>query len=280
MRLVTWNIQAGKGCDGVIDLARIVAVARSLADADVFCFQEVSDGFEAVAGTADQGAQLAELLPDHRAVFGAAVEVIDQNGRSRRFGNMTISRLPIRQVAHHLLPWPRTGVTRSMRRIALEVAVQAGFGPIRIVNTHLEFHSAAQRDAQIARLLDLQQEASESPLLGSALAHAEPYGSQIVPASSILCGDFNFDVADPQYRLLQGSARPGLNYRDAWSICHADRAHPRTCGIHDHVQWPNGPDCRDFVFVTQDLADRVRRVEVDEATAASDHQPVLLELAD
>lgn len=280
MRLVTWNIQAGKGCDGVIDLARIVAVARSLADADIFCFQEVSDGFEAVGGAADQGAELAALLPDHRAVFGPAVEAIDRNGRSCRFGNMTLSRLPVRQVAGHLLPWPRTGVTRSMRRIALEVTVQASFGPIRIVNTHLEFYSAVQREAQVARLLDLQQEASESPLVVSGLEHVEPFGSQIATASSVLCGDFNFDVTDPLHRLLHGSARPGLNYRDAWHICHPDWRHSPTCGIHDHIQWPNGPDCRDFVFVTDDLVHRVCRLEVDEATAASDHQPVLVEMAD
>lgn len=280
MRLVTWNIQAGKGCDGVIDLARIVAVAKSLADADIFCFQEVSDGFGAVDGGVEQSAQLAALLPDHRAVFGPAVEAIDRNGRSRRFGNMTLSRLPIRQVAGHLLPWPRTGVKRSMRRIALEVTVQASFGAIRVVNTHLEFHSAAQREAQIARLLDLQQEASVSPLIGSGSEPIEPYGSQIAAASGLLCGDFNFDVSDPQYRLLHGSARPGPNYRDAWAICHPDRAHPPTCGIHDHVQWPNGPDCRDFVFVTEDLTDRVCRIEVDGTTAASDHQPVLIEMSD
>ena len=40
------------------------------------------------------------------------------------------------------------------------------------------------------------------------------------------------------------------------------------------------PDCRDFIFVTEDMAGRVRRMEVDGETAASDHQPVLIELAD
>jgi endonuclease/exonuclease/phosphatase family metal-dependent hydrolase len=147
-------------------------------------------------------------------------------------------------VAGHLLPWPRTGVKRSMRRIALEVTVQASFGAIRVVNTHLEFHSAAQREAQIARLLDLQQEASVSPLIGSGSEPIEPYGSQIAAASGLLCGDFNFDVSDPQYRLLHGSARPGLNYRDAWTICHPDRAssthlrNPRSCAMAQRARLP------------------------------------------
>jgi endonuclease/exonuclease/phosphatase family metal-dependent hydrolase len=279
MRLLTWNIQCGKGCDGVTDLTRIVSVAKSLVDADVFCFQEVSDGFAALGGGADQGAQLAALLPDHRPIFRPAVETIDGEGRAHRFGNMTLSRLPVLQVAGHLLPWPRMGVPRSMRRVALDVTVQAAFGPLRIVNTHLEFHSAAQREAQIMRLLELQEEASTNPMAASAV-HAEPYGSQTLAASSLLCGDFNFDVADSQHRLLHGSHRAGLNYRDAWELCRPGQPRQPTCGIYDRAQWPGGADCRDFVFVTEDIAGRVRRIEVDEATSASDHQPVLIELAD
>jgi endonuclease/exonuclease/phosphatase family metal-dependent hydrolase len=279
MRLLTWNIQCGKGCDGVTDLARIVSVAKSFVDADVFCFQEVSDNFAALDGGADQSARLAALLPDHRPVFRPAVETVDAGGRAHRFGNMTLSRLPVLQVASHLLPWPRTGVPRSMRRVALDVTLRAVFGPLRVVNTHLEFHSAAQREVQIMRLLDLQEEASTNPSDASA-GHAEPYGSQTVTASSLLCGDFNFDVTDSQHQLLHGSKRAGQNYRDAWEIARPGQPRQPTCGIYDRAQWPGGADCRDFVFVTEDLASRVRRIEVDVTTSASDHQPVLIELAD
>jgi len=277
MRLITWNIQCGKGCDGVVDLARIVSVAGSLADADVLCFQEVSEGFASLGEGSEQGAQLAALLPDHRAVFRPAVETIDSQGRSRRFGNMTLSRLPVLQVASHLLPWPQDSSVRSMRRQALEVTVQTAFGALRITNTHLEYYSAAQRDAQIGRLLDLQQEASTYRRAADA---REPYGRQVIAAPGVLCGDFNFDVSDPQHAMLHASSRPGLNYRDAWTIRHPGVPHAPTCGLHDHVQWKNGADCRDFIFVTEDMAGRVRGMEVDGETAASDHQPVLIELAD
>jgi endonuclease/exonuclease/phosphatase family metal-dependent hydrolase len=277
MRLITWNIQCGKGCDGVVDLARIVSVARSLADADIFCFQEVSEGFASLDGDVDQGALLAALLPDHRPVFRPAIETINNQGKSRRFGNMTLSRLPVLQVASHLLSWPQDNSVRSMRRQALEVTVQAAFGPLRVTNTHLEYYSAAQRDAQIGRLLDLQQEAST---YRHAADEREPYGRQVIAASGILCGDFNFDVSDPQHAMLHASTRAGLNYRDAWTICHPAVPHAPTCGLHDRVQWKDGADCRDFIFVTEDIAGRVRRVEVDRETAASDHQPVLIELAD
>jgi endonuclease/exonuclease/phosphatase family metal-dependent hydrolase len=277
MRLITWNIQWGKGCDGIVDLARIASVAKSLADADVFCFQEVSNGFASLDGGIDQTAQLAALLSDHRAVFRPAVETIDGQGRSHRFGNMTLSRLPILQVASHLLPWPQDSSERSMRRQALEVTVQTSFGAVRVTNTHLEYYSATQRDAQIGRLLDLQQEASTYRQAADA---REPYGKQVVAASGILCGDFNFDVSDPQHAMLHASSRPGLNYRDAWTIRHPGVSHQPTCGLHDHAQWTNGADCRDFIFLTEDMAGRVRGMEVDGETAASDHQPVVIELAD
>ncbi len=53
MRLITWNIQCGKACDGLTNLARIVAVAKEMADADVFCFQEVSCNFSSLGDGAE-----------------------------------------------------------------------------------------------------------------------------------------------------------------------------------------------------------------------------------
>lgn len=278
MRLLTWNIQCGKGCDGKTDLARIVAVARETMDADVFCFQEVSANFSKHGGGADQSAELAVLLPDYMPIFRPAIETVDQAGRWHRFGNMTLSRLPVVQINNHILPWPGAGGGRSMRRHALEVTVKAAFGAVRIVNTHLEFHSAAQREAQITRLLDLQEDASTSPRAPTREPD-EPYESQTLAASSLMCGDFNFDVADPQHALIDRSSRPGLNYRDAWTAGNAGRPRAATCGLYDRVQWSDGPDCRDFIFVTEDLVDRIRRINVNGKTDVSDHQPVSIDLA-
>ena len=39
MQLITWNIQWGRGADGVVDLRRIVRVCRAMADVDVLCLQ-------------------------------------------------------------------------------------------------------------------------------------------------------------------------------------------------------------------------------------------------
>jgi endonuclease/exonuclease/phosphatase family metal-dependent hydrolase len=46
-------------------------------------------------------------------------------------------------------------------------------------------------------------------------------------------------------------------------------------GVHDR-SWPLY--CCDFLFVTEDLAGRIRRVSVDAVTDASDHQPMVLEV--
>lgn len=279
MRLLTWNIQCGKGCDGVTDLARIVSVASDTADADVFCFQEVSSNFAKHDGGSDQSAEIAALLQGYIPIFRPAIEIVDQVGRLHRFGNMTLSRLPVMQIRNHMLPWPGAGRGRSMQRHALEVTVRTSFGAVRIVNTHLEYHSVVQREAQIASLLDLQESASTSPRMPTRPPD-EPYESQVVAASSLMCGDFNFDVADPQHELIDHSDRPGLNYRDAWTVVHGEGQRAPTCGIYDHAQWTGGPDCRDFIFATEDLTDRIRSVGVNEKTDASDHQPVVIELAD
>ena len=39
------------------------------------------------------------------------------------------------------------------------------------------------------------------------------------------------------------------------------------------------PYCCDYVFVTPDLVPRLKSIRIDTQTQASDHQPVLLELA-
>src|SRR5262249_11685571 len=67
MDLVTWNIQWGKGCDGVVDLKRIVDTARKLSDADVFCLQEIAINFPLLdAGKGeDQPAVFTRLLPGY-----------------------------------------------------------------------------------------------------------------------------------------------------------------------------------------------------------------------
>ena len=267
--IVSWNIQNGKGCDGVTDLARIARVARAMGESDVLCFQEIARLDPAFGGEADQVAELEGLFPGFQAIFGPALV-----RGERQYGNLILSRLPVLQAFNHLLPHPAEGGVKHMQRAAIEAVLQTNAGPLRVVTTHLEYYSAAHRAAQIARLRMLQFEASENEAR-PAKAAASPYDAVPRPASLVLCGDFNLAPDDAEYAAL--FAEP---LRDAWREARKAEPHPPSTGLHDRVQWPKGGHCRDYFAVTADVAGRIMAVEMDAATDASDHQPLRLALRD
>lgn len=260
-----------------------MAHARRFADFDVLCVQEVSAGHQQLPGCdgSDQFEQLAARLPGYEPVAGVATDVLGAAGNRRRFGNMLFSRLSVRQVLRHLLPWPVEEGVMSMQRIAIEATLDTPLGLLRVTTTHLEYYSARQRAAQIDRLRELHREAV-------AHAHVMRPGSasdgafEAVPraAAAVLVGDFNFKPDDPDHaRLLAPMDAATPAYCDAWELAHHGRRHEPTVGVHDREQWPGAPFTFDFVCVSADIATRVRDVRVDGATDASDHQPMLLELA-
>ncbi len=281
MILITWNIQFGKGADGRIDFARIVETARKLGDADVICFQELAVNFPGLddGAGADQPAIIAALLPGYTPVFRPALDFGLPGAKRQSFGNMVLSRLPVLQILPHLLPRPAEAGVRSMQRLALEAVVEAPFGPLRVVTTHLEYYSETHRLAQVDAIRALHEEAARrAATTGAPDASEGLYRAMPRPATGFVCGDFNFEPGWLDYnRMLSPFAAGVPAFRDAWSVRHPGKPHAPTAGIYDADQWPNGPNCRDFVFLTDDLADRLHRIEVDVKTAASDHQPVLVE---
>lgn len=267
--ILTWNIQCGLGCDGVVNLPRIARVIKAMGEADVICMQEVTRNDPAIAGGADQAAELNALFPGFEAVFGPAL----WRGR-RQFGNLILSRLPVLQVFNHLLPHPAEGGIKHMQRQAIEAVVLTRGGPLRVVTTHLEYFSTAHRAAQIERLRALQAEVAESeatpPKPGGS-----PYDPVPRPASLVLCGDLNLLPHEPEYR--QFFELPLL---DAWKSFRNGEAHPPSTGLFDRRQWPMGGHCRDYFAVTADVAARITALEIDVATDASDHQPLRLAIRD
>ena len=270
--IVTWNIQNGRGCDGVTDLARIARVVRAMGPADVICLQEIARDDPGIAGGADQVAELQALFPEYRAFFGAALDRTGAGEARRQYGNLLLSRLPARQVLHHLLPHPAEGGIKHMQRQAIEAVVETDGSLLRVVTTHLEYWSARHRAAQIERLRALQEEAAANEA-APPLPGAPPYDSAPRPASLVLCGDFNLLPDDAEYRRL---FQPPL--ADGWRIFHKDRPHPPSTGLYDKVQWTAGPHCRDYFAVTADVARRIVALDMDDATDASDHQPLRLVL--
>ena len=279
--IATWNIQCAKGVDGKVDPARIASILKSRGDPDVACVQEVARFMPEMDGGAgaDQVSLLAALFPGYEAIFGPALDHIgDGAGGRRQFGNLILSRLPVVQAFRHLLPLPPEAGVKRMQRQATEAVVETETGPLRIVTTHLEFHSETQRRAQAAALWLLHAETADNADRPSAASDG-PYAALPRPASCVVCGDFNLVPDDPVYDMLTAPpANGGPALADAWRSFHGGRVHDPTCGIFDRDQWPQGPHCRDYFLVTPDVAARIDGVDVDMQTDASDHQPLWLTL--
>jgi len=279
MKLITWNIQFGVGVDGRLDLPRIIAHARSMADFDVLCLQEVADNFPDLQQSAstNQFAEIAALLPGYTAIEGPGVDVPDGKGGRRRFGNMMLSRYPVGRVLRHAMPWVTDG-TRSMPRLLIDAVVRAPWGPLRVMTTHLEYYSPPQRIGQVETIRRAIQEgrarAAQAPVPGPG-----GFAPTDETASAILTADFNMTADNPTFRRLLEKAddgAPGLV--DAWSTLNFGQAHPFSFCIYD--QRYDKPHCCDFILLTPDLRPRLRRVFYDTQTQVSDHQPVLVELDD
>jgi endonuclease/exonuclease/phosphatase family metal-dependent hydrolase len=275
VRLVTWNVQWCRGIDGVVDPARIAREARRFADPDVLCLQEVSAGFADLPGSRgeDQAAALERELAGYEVFFAPAVDIPGPNGRNR-FGNFLASRLPAGRVLRHALPWPPTRAP-SMPRVALEVVVHAAFGPVRVTTTHLEYYSSGNRAAQIERLRELHDHTNRDTSKGE---NEGPYRRQARPVSAIVCGDFNLPPEDPLHaRFTEAFVTGTPKFVDSWQALHPGKPHPHTFRVHERDEGQS-PYCCDYVFVSEDLAPRLRAVSIDGANQASDHQPVSVEL--
>jgi endonuclease/exonuclease/phosphatase family metal-dependent hydrolase len=267
-----------------VDPARIVAEARQIAGFDVLCLQEVADNFPdpRLAGSAgeDQFAELARLLPGYAAIPGIATDHPGEGGRRRRFGNLILSRLPVRQVFRHLLPSPVDPGVNGMARIALEAVVVAPFGELRVITTHLEWYSAKQRSAQVEQLRAIYADGQGHARHGSIVdTSGGPFNTYLRPAATIITGDFNLEPHDPLHARMEAPFTDGTPpLFDAWELTHPGVPHPATMKVYE--KWvPGDPELHcDFIFVSDELRARVADVRVDRQTQASDHQPVIVEV--
>ena len=277
MKVITWNIQAAKGVDEIIDVDRIVQVTRALGDADIICYQEVMNR---VIDGADvsQVELLAQQFPDHQPFFGAAIDRSQPHGRLQ-FGNLLLSRLPVLQYNPHRLPQPADPDSLCMPRQATEVIVQAHFGICRIVTTHLDYFATRQRSAQVAYLRHWHEQTLDRFKRPGAIGGELQFESLPETNLSLYCGDFNMGVDSNDYRQLASESDSDSALLDCWTLAHPGTPHAPTCGIFDLVQWPEGAHCRDFFFASKVLAERVAALGVNVETAASDHQPLILTIA-
>jgi len=281
MRVVSWNIHWGCGRDGRIRVHAIIDVLRKL-NPDVICLQEVAANHPELEGsaTASQFKQLAGAFGGYHMLEQSPSEIY-RNNLPRQFGNILLSKYRITQAQRHMLPWPVDAAhPPGMPRGMIEAVLDAPSGKVRVLTTHLEFYSPLQRAAQVARIRELHDEACARAAIYQPAPELEPpFQIGFRPGTAIYCGDFNFFPDSDDYRaLLAPSDAPSLALLDAWRLRHGDMARAPTAGLHG-FKWPEQPGCYDYFFVTDDLAERVTDVTVLSETAASDHQPIVLDLA-
>jgi endonuclease/exonuclease/phosphatase family metal-dependent hydrolase len=239
LRVMSYNIQAGRGIDHRFDLMR-TAQAIEAQRPGLLALQEVDVAWSSRSDYVDEVSWLARRL-NMRSFFAPIyTRPPDRPGaQDRRFGLAVLSRFPIISAVNHTItrvstqqpeagPVPTPGFA--------EVVVEAAGGPVRIFNAHLDFRpDPAVRRTQVAEILAI-----------------------IAERPGLLAGDLNAPLAAAELAPLW----EGLT-------------DPLTTGC---FTWPADCPTRRYDYVAVPAGVEVERAWVP-ASLASDHLPVVADLA-
>ncbi|MFG6120960.1 endonuclease/exonuclease/phosphatase family protein [Thalassobacillus sp. B23F22_16] len=245
VRVMSYNIAAGAGSDGVYDTERIAQVIKD-SGAEVIALQEVDVHWGARSNNDDILADLADRLDMHS--FFAPIYDMDPlvEGEPRRqFGVAILSKYPIIKATNH-------DITRlSTQNTTPEPALAPGFAEaiinvkgalVPFYSTHLDYRGdPTVRIMQVDDMLNIfDEQAGEKVLLGDM--NATPEAPELSPL---------FD-----------------RFTDAWSA------------VSDELGYTFSalaPSKRiDYIFASESI--EVQDAEVID-TLASDHLPVVADLA-
>lgn len=213
VRVLVYNIHAGKDARGVDNLARVSDLVREVG-ADVVLFQEVDRGTRRSGGV-DQ----PDVLARTTGFFVAFGKTLDYDGGE--YGIAVLSRWPIARATLVRLPveppQQRSGGSYEPRG-AQHLVIRAPTGELTVVNTHLD----ASRDDHYRR-----QEIRT--VLATARAASPPV---------LVGGDLN---STPESEVQAATRTAGL--RDAWL----------ECGRGDGLTYPaDTPTKRiDYLYLTE-----------------------------
>lgn len=244
VRVLVYNIHAGKDAKGVDNLARVAALVNDTR-ADIVLLQEVDKDTER-SGKVDQLAELRRLT----GFFGVFGKTLDYQGGD--YGIATLSRWPIRADTLIRLPveppQQRSGVSYEPRG-ALRVTVAAPARPLRVINTHIDASREDVYRLQEARVLI-------SVANDSAVSNA---GQN----EAILGGDLN---SEPESEVIALFGPAG--WRDAFA----------ECGKGTGLSYPANLPVKRIDYLMISGTTRCRTAAVL-SSDASDHRPVLFEIA-
>lgn len=238
VRVLVYNIHAGKDAGGKPNLDEVAALATSVS-ADIVLLQEVDRGTKRSGGV-DQ----LEVLMDRTGFGGVFGRTLDYDGGlygiaalSRRgFGYQDTAPLRVTPVQ------TRAGGSHEPRGALVAIA-HTRIGRLQAITTHLDASAGDEYRLQEAdRLQELLRErrATGTPMM--------------------LGGDIN---ATPESAVVQRLL--GFGLRDAWA----------ECGKGDGFTFPASQPAKriDYLFLTGTLSCRDARVI---ETQASDHRPLLV----
>jgi len=281
MLFATYNIHFGIGADNRYDVPRI---AETLRQADIICCQEVVQGWPQNA-YADQAAELASLLNRYYVFYGP----FDVDGssaradgkivnRRRSFGNMILSRWPIRSSRVRPLAHNALSNQFDLQRGAVEAVIDAPGLPVRVYSVHLSHVSVGQRLPQVHDLLEFVRgaQANGSPWDTSASdSFIFQDAAPPMPEHAVVMGDVNFTPADPEYPIVAGH----LATRGQRVVRHDQLVDAWTAlGNDEYVESFPREGRIDHCFVSPALRPALSRAWIDQSANGSDHWPMFVEL--
>ena len=279
MKIISYNIQFGRGLDGKIDLQRICDAVNG---ADLICFQEVDSGWGR-SDNIDQAEAIADILCDYYYVFGSSFDV-DQSyktkqgkviNRRRRHGDMILSRWPIISSRTFNLPKKHYVSKFNMQMGFVEAVVQAKDETFRVYNYHAGYLDAEERMQQIMHFGQVfeQSPTEAGAWCGKRDIDGDDWGNRgetpSMPVKAIVCGDFNAACDTEEYAYL--CMHCGLI--DCWQLLDPPNINVST------LKLPQTTDIKvsgkvDHIMVTAEFADRLRSVDIDHEADGSDHKPI------
>ncbi|WP_050025734.1 endonuclease/exonuclease/phosphatase family protein [Verrucomicrobium sp. BvORR034] len=239
LRVMSYNAHSCIGMDGRVSPRRIARVINHYSP-DLVAVQELEHGRSRSRGE-DQATRVAELT-GYEVVFCPTV-----TRAAERYGHALLSRRPVEVVKTGQLPadpgnwWPEP-------RSAIWVRTKLEGQVVNMVATHLGL-SSRERVAQMLALL--------GPDWLGPVVDKEPV---------VLCGDFNFGVGSPGYKLAITTLRDVQRITKGW----------RPVNTFSSLQ----PFIRlDHVFVSSHFDVEKLRVPRTQVTrVASDHLPLVADL--
>lgn len=240
VRVLVYNIHAGKDAKGVDNLERVADIVRDTR-ADIVLLQEVDRG-TARSGNVDQLARLTELTGYH-GVFGKTLDY--QGGEygiailsKGPISSDTLIRLPV------IPPQHRSGVSYEPRG-ALRAMVATPGGVMAVINTHID---ASREDVY------RQQEARAIITLADSLFRG---GGAV-----LVGGDLNSEPGSAVIELFTAAG-----WRDLW----------KECGAGPGLSFPAGLPVKRIDYLLASNEARCVSASVI-ATEVSDHRPALFEI--